>query len=58
MGRGHLFEEVWHPHHYGELRRIVDLVPPAALCQTPAEVTAAHRADFRTLLGDLSPSSH
>ena len=56
--RRHLFEEVWHPHHYGELRRIVDLVPAAALRQTPAEVTAAHRADFRTLLGDLSPSSH
>ena len=22
-----LFEEVWHPHHYAELRQLVDLVP-------------------------------
>ena len=25
--RKRLFEEVWHPHHYAELRRLVDLVP-------------------------------
>lgn len=48
-----LFEEVWHPHHYAELRRIVDLVPEASLRLTPAQVTDAHRADHRGLLGDL-----
>jgi hypothetical protein len=52
--RKHLFEEVWHPHHYAELRRIVDLVPEATLRMTPAQVTEAHRADWRGLLGDLS----
>jgi hypothetical protein len=49
-----LFEEVSHPHHYGDLRRIVDSVPEAALRQTPAQVTEAHRADWRTLLDPAS----
>jgi hypothetical protein len=44
------FEEVWHPHHYGDLRRIVDLVPEDALRRTPAQVTEAHQADWRSLL--------
>ncbi len=48
-----LFEEAWHPHHYAELRRIVDLVPARALRQSPEQVTEAHRADWRALLGDL-----
>ena len=51
--RKHLFEEVWHPHHYAELRHIADLVPEATLRMTPAQVTEAHRADWRSLLGDL-----
>jgi len=51
--RTRLFEEVGHPHHYGELRGVVDLVPEAALRQTPAQVTEAHRANWRSLLGDL-----
>ncbi|MEQ1786969.1 MAG: hypothetical protein ABL966_07945 [Acidimicrobiales bacterium] len=45
-----LFEEVGHPHHYGKLRGLVDLVPEAALRQTPAQVTEAHRRDWTSLL--------
>ena len=52
-----LFEEVWHPHHYAELRRVADLVPEDTLRMTPSQVTEAHRADWRQLLGDL-PVSH
>lgn len=48
--RKKLFEEVAHPHHYAELRRLVDLVPEATLRQSPAQVTAAHRHDWRDLL--------
>jgi hypothetical protein len=48
--RKKLFEEVAHPHHYTELRRLVDLVPEATLRQTPAQVAAAHRHDWRDLL--------
>jgi hypothetical protein len=51
-----LFEEVWHPHHYAKLRQLVDLVPEAALRRTPAEVTEAHRADWRSLLGEPTPT--
>lgn len=51
--RSHLFEEVWHPHHYDELRQLVDLVPEATLRLTPAQVTEAHRADWRSLIGEL-----
>ena len=51
--RADLFEEVAHPHHYEKLRRLVDLVPEATLRLSPAQVTEAHRADWRTLLGDL-----
>lgn len=56
--RTHLFEEVWHPNHYGELRRVVDLVPEAALRMTPAQVAEAHRADWRSLLGELPAPAH
>jgi hypothetical protein len=58
--RGHLFEEVAHPHQYRELRRLVDMVPDEALRQTPAQVTEAHRADWRSLLvlGDAQPVAH
>jgi hypothetical protein len=48
--RRRLFEEVSHPHHYAELRHIVDLVPESTLRMTPAEVTVAHRGDWRALL--------
>jgi hypothetical protein len=44
------FEEVWHPHHYGSLRRIVDMVPEGTLRQSPAQVAERHRADWRSLL--------
>lgn len=56
--RTHLFEEVWHPHHYAELRGVVDLVPEAVLRMTPAQATEAHRADWRSLLGDLPAPTH
>jgi hypothetical protein len=49
-----LFEEVWHPHHYAEQRRIADLVPDAALRMTPQQVTEAHRARWQDLLGNPS----
>lgn len=45
-----LFEEVAHPHHYFELRRIVDLVAEDALRMSPQQVAQAHRADWRSLL--------
>lgn len=48
-----LFEEVWHPHHYRELRHIVDLVPAATLKLTPAYASERHHGDWRELLGDL-----
>ncbi len=53
-----LFEEAWHPHHYAELRRIVDLVPEGSLRQTPTQVTEAHRSSWRSLLGDRPASTH
>jgi hypothetical protein len=45
-----LFEEVAHPHHYFELRRLVDLVAEDTLRMTPQQVAQAHRADWRSLL--------
>jgi hypothetical protein len=56
--RSHLFEEVWHPHHYAELRQLVDLVPEATLRMTPAQATEAHRADWRSLIGELPATTH
>ena len=45
------FEGVGHAaHHYVELRGVVDSVPDATLRMTPAQVTEAHRADWRSLL--------
>jgi hypothetical protein len=41
---------VANPHHYPELRRIVDLVPDDVLRMTPQEVVDAHRVDWRSLL--------
>ena len=51
--RRHLFEEVSSPHHYGSARRIVDLVSEEVLRRTPAEITAAHQRDWRSLIGEL-----
>ena len=45
------FEGVHHTaHHYPELRAVADAVPEATLRRPPAEVTAAHAADWRALL--------
>jgi hypothetical protein len=52
-----LFEEVWHPHHYGELRRVVDLVPVRTLRLTPDYVVSVHRSDWRSLLGEQLPTT-
>jgi hypothetical protein len=54
--RRKLFEEVAHPHHYSEQRRIADLVPEATLRQTPQQVTEAYRADWRSLLAANAPA--
>lgn len=48
--RRRMFEGVANPHHYPELRAVVDAVPEASLRQTPAQVEQAHRADWRALL--------
>jgi len=48
--RRKLFEGVANPHHYPELRAVVDAVPEASLRQTPAQAEEAHRADWRGLL--------
>lgn len=45
-----LFAEAANPLHYQEQRRIVDLVPDAALRQTPQEVAESHLRDWRSLL--------
>lgn len=47
------FEEVGHFHHYMELRSIADRVSADVLRQTPAQIDAAHAANWRSLL-DLS----
>lgn len=48
--RRELFEELSHFHHYMELRGLVDMVHPAVLRQTPAQVTDAYRSDWRNQL--------
>jgi hypothetical protein len=45
-----LFAEVANPHHYPELRRVVDRVRDDALRRSPEDVADAHRADWRSLL--------
>lgn len=42
-----LFEEVARPHHYSELRHIVDLVPEATLRLTVPQVQAQAAQDWR-----------
>ncbi len=45
------FEGVHHTaHHYPALRAVVDTVPEATLRRLPADLEAAHRADWRSLL--------
>jgi len=56
--RTSLFEEVWHPHHYAELRRVVDLVPDATLRMDPAQLAEAHHNGWRALLGELPTATH
>ena len=48
--RRRAFEGVADPHHYEARRALVDLVPEAALRQTPGAVAEAHAADWRSLL--------
>lgn len=48
--RRKLFEEVAHPHHYVEQRKIVDLVPESVLRQTPVQVAEAARRDWRSVV--------
>lgn len=48
--RRELFEELSHFHHYMELRALVDMVHPAVLRQTPAQVTDAYRSGWRSQL--------
>jgi hypothetical protein len=52
-----LFEEVAHPHHYAEQRRLADLVPEDVLRRTPQQVTEAHRRSWRDLLAEV-PTAH
>ena len=56
--RKRMFEEVAHPHHYPEQRRIADLVPDDVLRRTPQQVTEAHRARWQDLLGELPVAGH
>ncbi|HVN50946.1 MAG TPA: hypothetical protein VMT43_05910 [Acidimicrobiales bacterium] len=42
-----LFEEVSHPHHYMELRRIADLVPQAVLRLGHQEIARVAASDWR-----------
>jgi len=55
--RRHLFEEVWHPHHYADQRRIADLAPDDVLRMAPQQVSEAHRRDWRSLLAEV-PAAH
>jgi hypothetical protein len=45
-----LFQEVAHPHHYAEQRRIAAMVPEDVLRRSPEQVAEAHRSDWRSLL--------
>lgn len=51
-----LFQEVSSAHHYGDQRRIADLVPVEVLRQRPDEIAAAHARDWRSLLGATAAS--
>ena len=56
--RKHLFEEVSHPHHYSELRGVVDRVPGATLRFTPEYAAQVHASDWRSLLRGLPATAH
>lgn len=49
------FAEVAHPHHYAESRRIVDAVSEEVLRSTPAEIDAAYRSGWRSLIAVAGP---
>jgi hypothetical protein len=48
--RQKLFAEIANPHHYAELRRVVDMVPEQVLRMTPERIAAEHRRDWRSLI--------
>jgi hypothetical protein len=48
--RERLFAEVHSPHHYVELRHLVDQVPDATLSNVHDAIAAAYRADWRSNL--------
>jgi len=48
--RAEMFQGVAQAHNYVRRRRIADAVPAATLATSPAEVAAAHRRDWRSLL--------
>lgn len=56
--RRKLFEEVAHPHHYPEQRRIADLVPEAVLRHTPTQIEEIARRSWRDLLSVDSIATH
>jgi hypothetical protein len=45
-----MFEGVSNPHHYPQLRAVVDAVPEATLRLSPDEAASKHTADWRALL--------
>jgi hypothetical protein len=45
------FEGVADPHHYEELRALIDAVPEATLRMAPDAVAASYATDWRPLLG-------
>ena len=56
--RRELFAGVGHPHHYGEVRRLVDLVPETVLRLSPAEVEAAGADGHVTLPAPSTGEQH
>ena len=45
--RTEMFAEIRSPHHYLELRAVVDAVPGEVLAATPAAITATYQRDWR-----------
>lgn len=46
-----LFEEVSHPSHYADARRIADMVPIATLRKSPDQIAEQHKTNWRSPLG-------
>lgn len=44
------FEEVHHPHHYEERRRVADAVPASVLRRPHDEILRMHESDWRSCL--------